>query len=277
MPGGVRVAVPLSPGRSLFRPSPLWARLAILLLAGWTLVLSPAPAWHGSGWSGTPRAHAADIAYVYDELGRLTAVVDPVGEAAQYTYDAVGNLLSIARWNSSEVRVIDFIPDQGPVGTTVTIYGTGFSPTASQNTVTFNGTAATVSSAMATQIVTIVPPGATTGLIVVTSPSGSATSTTPFTVTASNGAPTITSFTPIIGTPGTPVTITGTNFETTTSSNNVVFNIGRATVGSATTTSLATSVPLGTGSGRISVETPRGKAVSTADFFIPPAQYTAAE
>src|SRR5581483_6408757 len=82
--------------------------------------------------------------------------------------------------------------------TTVTLVGTGYSATASQNTVTFNGTAATVTSATTTQLVVTVPTGATTGPIAVTTPNGSATSSTPFTVTAAGafGAPTIASFTP---------------------------------------------------------------------------------
>jgi YD repeat-containing protein len=39
-------------------------------------------------------AIAADIIYIYDELGRLVGVVDPAGDAVTYRYDAVGNLLS---------------------------------------------------------------------------------------------------------------------------------------------------------------------------------------
>ena len=80
-----------------------------------------------------------DITYVYDDLGRLVAVVDPAGDTAVYTYDAVGNLLSISRFSSSVLSILHFTPSQGPVGASVTIYGTSFSTTASQNTVTFNG------------------------------------------------------------------------------------------------------------------------------------------
>jgi YD repeat-containing protein len=40
------------------------------------------------------------VRYVYDELGRLVAVIDPTGAAAIYHYDAVGNLLSITRQNA---------------------------------------------------------------------------------------------------------------------------------------------------------------------------------
>ena len=124
---------------------------------------------------------------------------------------------------ASPVSILNFTPKSGPVGTTVTISGTGYSTTASQNTVTFNGIPATVTSASLTQLVVTVPSGATTGPIAVTTPTGSATSSTSFTVTTGGplGAPTITSFTPTIGTMGTTVTITGTNFELIPANNKI--------------------------------------------------------
>jgi YD repeat-containing protein len=122
------------------------------------------------------------ISYFYDELGRLTGASDSQGNTATYTYDAVGNLLSISVNPSSQASVVTFDPVSGHVGASVTISGTGFSSTASQNTVTFNGTTATVTSASSTQLVVTVPTGATTGPIHVTAPGGSATSSSPFTV-----------------------------------------------------------------------------------------------
>src|SRR5262249_1152618 len=112
----------------------------------------------------------APITYVYDELGRLVGVVDQGGQGAGYSYDAVGNVLSVAGLTGSQTAIIKFSPGAGAIGTTVTIWGTGFSATASQNTVAFNGTAATVVSSSPSQIVTSVPAGATTGPITVTSP-----------------------------------------------------------------------------------------------------------
>jgi YD repeat-containing protein len=219
----------------------------------------------------------AGIVYIYDELQRLKSVIDPVGEAATYAYDAVGNLLTIARNNASQVSVLDFNPNSGAVGSTVTIYGTGYSATPSQNSVTFNGIAAPVTSSTLTQIVTTVPAGATTGPIAVTSPAGSATSGTNFTVSGAEGAPTIANFSPTIGTAGTPVTISGTNFESVAIDNDVRFNRFLATVSAATSTSLSTTVPSTTTSGRISVTTRLGTAVSSADFVIPPSPYTASD
>jgi YD repeat-containing protein len=217
------------------------------------------------------------VVYAYDELNRLRAVVNPTGEAARYEYDAVGNLLAITRYDSSQVSIVEFTPNSGVVGSTVTLYGTGYSATPSQNTVTFNGIAATVTSSTITQIVTAVPSGATTGPIGVTTPNGSATSSAAFTVASSTGAPTITGFTPTIGSAGTPVTVTGTNFETVPANNILRFNSTYAPVGSATTTNLSTTVPGFTSSGPISVTTVRGKAVSSADFFIPPSSFNVAD
>ena len=117
------------------------------------------------------------ITYVYDEIGRLEAVVDPTAATngiAKYAYDDVGNLLSITRQSATVTTILDFHAKSGQVGSSVTIYGAGFSSTPSQNTVTFNGTPATVTSATTTTLVATVPAGATTGLISVTSPSGSA-------------------------------------------------------------------------------------------------------
>jgi RHS repeat-associated protein len=215
------------------------------------------------------------IRYVYDQLGRLRGVIDPAAGAAIYSYDAAGNLLSISRQSVTTTSIIEFDPHSAPTGTSVTIYGTGFSSTAGQNTVRFNGVTATLTSATTTSIVATVPPGASTGPINVTSPNGSATSATPFTVGATN-APTISGFSPTIGTPGTPVTISGTNFETSRANNVVAFNETRAQVTGAAPTSISAAVPPAT-SGKVSVYTPNGKAVSPDDFFVPPAPYAAAD
>jgi len=218
---------------------------------------------------------AGPITNVYDELGRLVAVTDPAGDTVTYRYDAVGNLLSISRANSSQLSLIEFTPDKGPIGAAVTIYGTGFSQTPGNNTVKFNGTTATVTASSATQISTTVPVGATSGLITVTTAAGTVSSSIPFTV--GSDVPSITSFTPTIGAAGTTVNISGTNFDSTTSGNRVAFNGTRSIVTAATATTMTTTVPSGATSGRISDTTPAGAGVSSNYFFIPPAPLTAAD
>lgn len=218
---------------------------------------------------------AGPITNIYDELGRLVAVVDPASETITYTYDAVGNLLTISRTSSSQLAVIEFTPNKGPIGSPVIIYGTGFSSTPADNVVKFNGTTATVSASTPNQISTTVPVGATTGSITVTTVAGTATSSTPFTV--GSDAPIITSFTPNIGAAGATVNISGSNFETTSSGNRVAFNGTRSVVSAATATSITTSVPGGARSGHISDTTPAGMGVSNDLFFVPPPPLTAAD
>jgi YD repeat-containing protein len=213
--------------------------------------------------------------YAYDEAGRLIGMADATGNTTTYTYDALGNIVSITR-GSAAVSIIGFTPRSGPVGTSVTIVGAGFSATAAQNTVTFNGMPATVVTATTNRLVAVVPAGATTGPIRVTSPAGSAVSATPFTV-GLNGAPSISGFTPSIGTAGSAVAITGVNFEPVPGADKAAFNGHLGTVSSATATTLQTVVPPSATSGRVTVTTPNGRATSTGDFFVPPSSYTAAD
>jgi len=90
----------------------------------------------------------------------------------------VGNLLSITRAAlpaNNGLAIVNFTPQQGPVGTTVTIQGQGFSATPSADAVEFNGTPAAVTAASASTLTVTVPSGATTGPISVTVASVSAT------------------------------------------------------------------------------------------------------
>lgn len=219
----------------------------------------------------------ADAQYVYDETDRLVEVVDAAGNSAFYQYDDAGNLLAIRRYVSDDLAIAEFTPDSGPVGTVVTIYGIGFSATAANNAITFNGVAAAVTSASPTMLITTVPNGATTGPISVTVGVKTASSAKPFTVTAdpTNVPPIITSFTPTIGSVGTPVTISGLNFDTIPVNNNVQFNnLSQATVTSSTLTQISTTVPTNASSGHLNVRTFYGAATSSADFFVLPSGYT---
>ncbi|HET6384377.1 MAG TPA: IPT/TIG domain-containing protein [Armatimonadota bacterium] len=84
--------------------------------------------------------------------------------------------------------ITSFTPISGPVGTSVTIVGTGFVAGAANNTILFStGAAAAVSSATSTQIIALVPTVAVTGPITVTNANGSATSPSSFTVTTGVG------------------------------------------------------------------------------------------
>jgi uncharacterized repeat protein (TIGR03803 family) len=75
--------------------------------------------------------------------------------------------------------ITSFTPSSGPVGTSVTITGTGLDQTTK---VTFDGKSATFTVIKDTEVTADVPTGAVTGKIVVTTKGGSATSATSFTV-----------------------------------------------------------------------------------------------
>jgi YD repeat-containing protein len=134
----------------------------------------------------TAIADAPGVEYGYDELGRLVFVSDQTGSAATYTYDAVGNLIAIQRVDSgtftNPVVITAVLPARGAVGTSVSVFGRGFSGVPSQNAVSFNGGAATVTFATPTRLILSVPASATTGTVTVTAPFGSANSPNPFTV-----------------------------------------------------------------------------------------------
>jgi hypothetical protein len=129
--------------------------------------------------------------------------------------------------------------------------------------VRFNGTG--VSSFVVvtnSKITTTVPSGAATGPITVTNPMGTATSAAAFFVSG----PQVTGFSPASGSAGTKVTIRGSGFTGVTA---VRFN-GRA---AASFTRLSDSqitavVPNGASTGRISVVTPSGTALSGSNFTV---------
>ncbi|MBI1820879.1 MAG: IPT/TIG domain-containing protein [Nitrospirae bacterium] len=152
-----------------------------------------------------PQADQAN--YFYDELGRLVGATDGQGNMAVYTYDTVGNLLSIQKYSSSAsgIGIFLLLPSKGVIGTQVEIRGYGFDNLASNNQVSFNGTAATVISSTVNSIVTTVPANATTGLVTVTNLNGTSISPIPFTVLQ---LPVITGISP------NPVAQGSTNYNT---------------------------------------------------------------
>lgn len=219
---------------------------------------------------------ASDISYVYDNLGRLLAVIDPATDTVVYAYDAVGNLTGITRQTSATLAIFQFTPSSGPVGTSVTIYGTGFSATPASNTVKFNGTTATVATASTTVLTTTVPAGATTGTISVTVAAVTATSAASFTI-GTGAAPTLSSFSPAVASYGATVTLTGTNYDTTLINNRVAFTAAIGAVATATTTTITVPVPGSAQTGLIAVSTTQGKATSAQEFFVAPPGVVAAD
>src|SRR6185503_2040089 len=84
-----------------------WLRLLLAIAVGWFTGCNP-------------------IVYLYDEIGRLIAVVVRGGATTVYSYDAVGNLTGIDTHPTSQLDVVSTRPRCGSAGTSVTIRGTGF-------------------------------------------------------------------------------------------------------------------------------------------------------
>src|SRR5207253_7914401 len=105
-----------------------------------------------------------------------------------------------------------------------------------------------------------VPTGATTGPISVSTPDGTAFSTTSFAT-----PPAITSFSPGSGPVGSQVAITGTNFLGVSA---VVFNGVASKFVVHSPVQITATVPGGATDGSITVTTPDGSASSAASFTV---------
>lgn len=197
----------------------------------------------------------------------------PLASGTTYTLtlegltDRAGNRLATVTSRFTTVvpspTISGFAPTNGPVGILVTLTGTNFVTVSS---VAFNGVAtSTFTVTSETSLTAVVPPGATTGPITVTTPGGTATSATNFTVLT---GPTITGFTPTSGPVGTAVTISGLNFDAVAANNQAKFNEKPAIIASAMTTSITTTVPQGATTGAITVTTARGTGASAQAFTV---------
>ncbi|HEX4440110.1 MAG TPA: IPT/TIG domain-containing protein [Thermoanaerobaculia bacterium] len=194
---------------------------------------------------------------------QITATVPTGATTGKISVTATGGVATSATSFTvgSGPAITGFTPASGPVGTSVSISGSGFT---GATAVQFNGTSATsftVNSDIS--IAATVPAGATTGKISVAAPGGTATSASNFTVTS---GPAITGFTPASGPVGTSVSISGSGFTGATA---VQFNGTSATAFTVNSDiSVAATVPAGATTGKISVAAPGGTATSATDFVV---------
>jgi hypothetical protein len=176
--------------------------------------------------------------------------------------DEAGNAESAATFTVTP-RILT-IPAAAPPGAGVTITGTSLT---NASVVQFGGVAAaSLNVDGPTQITATVPTAAITGKITVTTPGGTATSPTYFTVIR---PPTVTSFTPASGQVGTLVTLNGTNLGTATAVTFGNVNV-TAPLTVVSPTSIKVTVPAGALTGRIAVTNPAAGAQSATNFTLAP-------
>ncbi|GAA1722452.1 hypothetical protein GCM10009765_82990 [Fodinicola feengrottensis] len=230
----------------------------------------------GSALVAPPAVAQADpppdtsVNYAYDAAGRLAGVTQQQSGSAGYRYDPNGNLTTIHRQAASALSVLSVVPAAGSSGQTVTLHGAGFVLPASENTVLFGETAATVTAATPTTLTVTVPDGATSGAVTVTTSAGSATSRESFTVRANAGSLAVSDVSPTRGGAGTTVTISGAGFDPDAALDAVSFGHTRAQVTAATATALTVTVPETAGSGPVTVAAGGRSAPSPAPFLVVP-------
>ena len=210
-------------------------------------------------FNGAPASFTVDLGTLITATVPVGATDGPIAVTTPTGTDA--SLLSFDVTPSPAPTVLAFLPLSGPVGTSVTITGTGFT---GATAVTFNGTSASFTVDLSTQITATAPAGATDGPIAVTTPGGTDASLLSFDVTPSP-VPTILAFLPLSGPVGTSVTIIGTGFTGATA---VTFNGASASFTVNLSTQITAKVPVGATDGPIAVTTPGGTATSALDFDV---------
>jgi uncharacterized repeat protein (TIGR03803 family) len=163
-------------------------------------------------------------------------------------------------WNAGLKPFVSLVFTSAKVGKTIQILGQKFTGTTG---VSFNGVAATFTVVADTYLTAVVPTGATTGSVTVTTPGGPLTSNKKFRVT-----PQILSFSPPSGPVGTAVTITGVSL---TQATKVTFGGVNATTFTVNSdTQVTATVPSGALTGKIAITTPGGTATSSGTFTVTP-------
>ena len=180
------------------------------------------------------------------------AVTTPSGSASSAVFTVV---------TTPAPTITGFSPTSGQVGSSVTISGDNLTGATG---VKFNALAATFI-LFGNSLIATVPGGATTGQITVTTPSGTASSATAFTLT-NQSTTVITAFAPLSGAEGTSVTIDG-SFTNTTA---VKFNGAPAVFTVISSSRIIATVPAGASTGLITVIAAGGTATSRSNFFIAP-------
>jgi uncharacterized repeat protein (TIGR03803 family) len=155
---------------------------------------------------------------------------------------------------------VELLPNYGKVGNTIDILGQGFKGATG---VSFDGVAAKYDNVSDTYLTAVVPPGALTGSVTVTTFTASYKSSQIFRV-----APQFTSFTPGSGVVGSSVTLTGVSL---TQTSNVVIGGKTASFKVVSDTEVTATVPPDAKTGeKIIITTLGGTATSSKTFAVVP-------
>ncbi len=112
-----------------------------------------------------------------DPLGEYVVTLTLFDTSARASAPATITLTVVATNGVPSPAITNTTPTAGPAGTEVLLTGKGFSPEPFDNIVTFDGVRADVLSASPTELVAVVPEGASSGALLIRSPDGLGSST----------------------------------------------------------------------------------------------------
>jgi YD repeat-containing protein len=249
--------------------------IAVLTSTGSAVVTTTSAAAAPVPAAALAPSSSSSASYIYDADGRLLAMVEPGSDAYVYRYDPAGNILSVTH-QPAGLSILRVSPRQARPGRVVHVFGTGFSATAANDKVTIGGTATAPPKVVSpVQLDVTMPAGSTGGTVAITVGSASASGPVlglappPPAISSVVAASPLQPGTLVIA-PGAQLTITGTGFDPTPTSDRVMIGQEFASVTSATTTKLVVTTPSGPAfSGTLTVTTPNGSAVGPDVFSVP--------
>ena len=198
-----------------------------------------------------------------DTLILATVPTGVTGTVPVYVTMAGANSNSV-NFSLPSYAVRSISPTTGPVGTQVTITGTGFGSAQGTSSVGFAGVPSTaVQSWSDTEVVASVPDSASTGPVTVSLDGVASNANVIYQIP---GPQENNSVSPTMGTAGTSVTITGSGFRSQQYDSTVTFNGAAANIVSWSDTEIVASVPPQGTSGAV-VVTVKGKSTDPSPGF----------
>lgn len=189
----------------------------------------------------------------------------PSGASAGYCGIVVEGQATNGKWFAPSPRLDSLSSGRGVPGTLITFNGAGFGAIQGSGFVSFSGVRAVVLTWSDTQVVAIVPEGATSGYAGVLQNGAMSNGKwfVPFT------APTVTAMSANHGAPGTAVTFTGSGFGATQGDGYASFAGAKGTIVSWSDTEVVAVVPEGAVAGYAGIY--RNGAMSNGRWFVPSA------
>lgn len=193
----------------------------------------------------------------YDDLDRLSEANDGGSNTTTYSYDAVGNILSVQSGAATAVppSIATISPSVVALGqaqlTVITGAGLGGAVVKTDNPGVLVGNVYAVSNKITVTLTAGFDARLGATIVTVSTPKGFASAA----INVNAAAPVLSSLNPASGPPTRLVEVYGSGFSTTAANNAVSFGAINAPTLSATNSRLLTQVPLGASSGNVVVTT----------------------